>query len=268
MTSSATSYKSKVQQAFSRQAASYDLHAKFQAQVAEQSAELVASLQSRIAIADGEVLEIGCGTGLFSQKLIKLFPGREITLSDISAEMLNTCKMRLTNQNNSSAQIKFLQMDAEEIAEEPKYAVIASSFAIQWFFEPIAGIARLMSALSPGGLFIFSVPGDESCIEWREACRRANVPFTRNPMPSMEQLKQFASRMGLEFRLREKILAETHKDAASMMRSMKEIGANTQKNDLQLSHKQLRAVLHELDAQGKPLRASYQVIEGYFRKPY
>ncbi|MBX9723905.1 MAG: methyltransferase domain-containing protein [Candidatus Obscuribacterales bacterium] len=268
MTGTPTSYKSRVQQAFSRQAGTYDLHAKFQAQVAEQSAQLLSSLQSRIAIADGDVLEIGCGTGLFTQKLVKLFPDRNITVSDISAEMLNTCKMRLSTQKSGAERIKFLQMDAEEIAEDPKYAVIASSFAIQWFFEPIIGISKLMSALSPGGLFIFSVPGDESCIEWREACDRAKVPFTRNPMPSLEQLKNFASRMGLEFRLRDNILAETHSDAASMMRSLKEIGANTQRNDMQLSSSQLRNLLRELDEQGKPLRASYQVIEGYFRKPY
>lgn len=267
MLSPSDTYKSRVRQAFSRHAGTYDLHAGIQVHAAEHSAQLLSMLKMKSAIPDGDILEVGCGTGLFSHKLLSQFHDRQITFSDISSEMLEACKLRLRSHAGiAKNDVEFRTLDAEELEGAERYAVIASSFAIQWFFNPIDGITRLVRALKPGGVLLFSVPGDDSCPEWRAAAHKLQVPFTRNPMPHKDDLQKLAARNTMEFRLQDHIVEETFADSASMMRSMKELGAGTQRNNLQLSCMQLRRLLKELDRNGNPLRASYQVIAGHFRK--
>src|SRR5262245_43738136 len=89
-------YKTRVRDAFSRHVASYDMNAGLQAHAAGYSAELLAKLKEKSAIPDGEILEVGCGTGLFTSKLVKLFPEHKITCCDLSNEMLAACRLRLS----------------------------------------------------------------------------------------------------------------------------------------------------------------------------
>ena len=268
MTSPVELYKSRVSKAFSKHAATYDNHAGIQAYAANHAAAMIAGLQKKTAIPEGEVLEIGCGTGLFSSHLAKLFPERKIICSDISPAMLDACRVRLKAQTRLDERLEFLALDAEDLEEESRFAVIASSFTIQWFFQPLDGLQRMLTALKPGGLLIFSVPGHESCPEWKSAADRLNLPFTRNPMPAMEQLQKLASANGLEFAIQSHFVQESHSDAIAMMRSLKELGAGTQRNNLKLSCMQLRRLLRELDGTVSPLQVSYEIITGYYRRPY
>lgn len=261
----AHSFKSRVRQAFSAHAMSYDRHAGIQAHAAAHSAALLSSIKSRLAVPDGDILEIGCGTGLFSSRLVSLFPERRIICSDLSESMLQACKLRLTSEE-PAGHLDFQVIDGEYLNESPAYAMIASSFTFQWFFEPLQGLMRLFTALKPGGILLFSVPGSESCPEWRQAAKELQIPFTRNPMPSTEQLQKLAVRSCMEFRINDHFVVETYPNAISMLRSMKELGAGTQRNGQQLSSRQLRRLLGALDNSGKPIVTSFQVIAGYFRR--
>lgn len=261
-------YKSQVSSAFSRHAQTYDNHAGIQSYAANYAANMIANLKKRAAIPEGEVLEIGCGTGLFSSHLAKLFPERKIICSDISQTMLDACRVRLQSRTTLDEHVDFLALDAEDLDAENKFAVIASSFTIQWFFQPLHGLQRMLDALKPGGLLIFSVPGNDSCPEWKAAADALNLPFTRNPMPAMEQLQKLASANGLEFTIQSHFVQESYADAIAMMRSLKELGAGTQRNNLKLSCMQLRSLLRELDKLGNPLQVSYEIITGYYRRPY
>jgi malonyl-CoA O-methyltransferase len=266
MTLSINTYKARVHDAFSRHAASYNRHAGLQAYAAEWSAQVLSSVKSRLALPDGPILEVGCGTGLFSSKLLELFPERTIVCSDISSDMLDACRLRLSSCRSSSERVEFKTLDAEYLRPEAEYALIASSFALQWFFEPIEGLARSFAALKSGGILMFSVPGSDSCPEWKRAAEHLGIPFTRNPLLSTESLRKLAIRSGMEFRLNDRFTEEEYPDAISMLRSLKELGATTQRHDLRLSCTQLRKLLYELDRREKPVVTSYQVIAGYFRR--
>lgn len=272
MTSPVELYKAQVARAFSKHAPTYDKHAGIQSYAANYAASMISSLKKKAAIPEGDVLEIGCGTGLFSNHLVKLFPDRKVICSDISAAMLDACRVRLksnkTDELPAEKQVEFLALDAEDLEETNRFAVIASSFTIQWFFQPLDGLQRMLDALKPGGLLIFSVPGHESCPEWKAAADRLNLPFTRNPMPAMEQLQKLASANGLEFAIQSHFVQEAYPDAIAMMRSLKELGAGTQRNNLKLSCMQLRRLLRELDDNGSPLQVSYEIITGYYRRSY
>ena len=239
-----------------------------QAHAADEVSELLSTIKSRLAIPEGDILEIGCGTGLFSSKLVDLLPGRKIICSDLSPGMLNACQLRLTLQNNSIEPVEFQILDAEYLPERTKYALIASSFALQWFFEPMEGLMRSFAALKPGGIVLFSLPGKGSFPEWKKAAELLNIPFTGNPLPGMDELQKLAVRCGMEFRIRDHFVQETYSDALTMLRSLKELGAGTQRHNMALSSLQLRKLMSELDSRGKPLISSYQVITGYCRRAY
>lgn len=259
---SADTFKARVRDAFSKHAGSYDNHARLQDHAAELTSQLLVQLKDKSFIPDGAVLEIGCGTGLFTNRFAKILPERTIVCSDISSKMVETCQKRMAIHNN----LEYCTLDAEELATDTQYALIASSFALQWFYNPVDGISRLISALKPGGLLLFSVPGDESCHEWRAASSKLGIPFTRNPLPKLTDLKDIALEKRMEFRLQDLNVEEIYSDATAMLRSFKELGAGTQRNNLEMTPVQLKSLLRELDLQSRPLKTTHQVIVGYYRR--
>ena len=74
--------------AFSLKATSYDRHAHVQADAAQWLAEWLPEQAT-----DGRCLELGAGTGLFSQHLVERFA--HVECSDLSPQMLQVCKERV-----------------------------------------------------------------------------------------------------------------------------------------------------------------------------
>ena len=98
------------------------------------------------------------------------------------------------------------------------------------------------------------------------ASNKLEIPFTRNPLPKLSELKDIALEKRMEFRLQDLTVEETYSDAAAMLRSFKELGAGTQRNNLEMTSAQLRQLLRELDLNSKPLKTKHQVIVGYYRR--
>lgn len=57
----------------------------------------------------GDILEIGSGLGIYSEKLVHDFPSSKIILSDISQEYVNSLKPRFPN-----ADVTLLDLNNEE----------------------------------------------------------------------------------------------------------------------------------------------------------
>src|SRR5579871_3572041 len=73
-----------------------------------------------------KVLDIGAGTGLFSQFIYDLNPGLQFTLIDLSAEMLDVARERFEGEPN----FEFVQMDFSKDQLPGKFDLIISSLAI------------------------------------------------------------------------------------------------------------------------------------------
>ncbi|EHQ25865.1 class I SAM-dependent methyltransferase [Mucilaginibacter paludis] len=98
------------------------------------------------------VLDIGAGTGIFSQTIYQQRPDLHFTLMDISGDMLKVARERFAGLPN----FKFIEMDfsANPIAE--KYDLIISALAIHHLEDEHKAVLynRVYQALKPGGLFI------------------------------------------------------------------------------------------------------------------
>ena len=119
------------------------------------------------------ILEIGCGTGKLTQKLLEIFPESRITAIDISSEMIQKAKQNL----KTTANVIFVQGDAESLADghnfSVKFDLIVSNATFQWFSTPGPTLKKYQSLLAPKGILSFSTFGTRMFYELRQSFQKA-----------------------------------------------------------------------------------------------
>jgi malonyl-CoA O-methyltransferase len=149
-----TQSKRRIASAFSKNVEYYERHASEQKESANRLAQLFRPLP------DGEILEIGCGTGFLTKEIIETYPKHTLTSIDLSDEMVHYCKSHYP-------EVTFFQKDGEEIEEEQRYEAIFSGMCLHWFLNPVKGLKKIRKALRKGGVFYFSFPNERSYPEWK-----------------------------------------------------------------------------------------------------
>lgn len=100
------------------------------------------------------ILDLGCGTGLLSEKLVEWYPEASLTLVDSNASMLARARERL----GAYDAVRFVESTAERaLAEMADESVEMMIFCRSWYAlpEPDAVAARAMEVLAPQGLVFF-----------------------------------------------------------------------------------------------------------------
>lgn len=166
-----------VADAFGARASSYEAHASLQRDVAARLALLLPALTRP------RVLEVGCGTGLFSRHLVARYPDGRFVLTDAAPAMLAECRHNLAPALCSD--IAFEVMDASRPGGEGPFDLIASSMALHWLSEPAASLDRLRALLAPGGMLLYSALGPDSFAEWRAALEAEGLPSGLADLPAL-----------------------------------------------------------------------------------
>jgi tRNA (cmo5U34)-methyltransferase len=98
------------------------------------------------------VLDIGAGTGLFTQFIYEQRPDIHFTLIDISAEMLTVARERFAGADN----VTYNELDFTKGLDGHKYDLIISSLAIHHLedSQKAALYKNIFAALNPTGIFI------------------------------------------------------------------------------------------------------------------
>jgi malonyl-CoA O-methyltransferase len=259
------SFLSPVAESFDKGAQKYDASAQVQRQAADLLAAELICLKPNLP--DGAVLEIGCGTGLFTRHLIRLCAEREVTASDISSEMLKAC------QSNVPKGCSFVLLDADEAHLASKFALIASAFSAQWFKQLDGTLDKLMNLLVPGGCLLFSVPTEDSFPEWKSMCARSGVLFTGNQLPAKQDFLTFAQQRGFASNFWSKRIRFDYSSSLAFFKSLKDLGATTKiqakrdDNQLVAYSAQLRHLIKFWDREaGASVPLTYDVLIGYLRK--
>lgn len=177
-------FKQKIAGSFSEHSSSYDQYSLLQEKSAGFLLKKIRDLRPHLP--EGPVLEVGCGSGLLSTVLADIFAKRELSLLDIAPGMLRHCRKILTQNDLNRSDIKFVQMDAENISDQGRYALIVSGLTIQWFNDLENSLLHMLEALRPGGSFIFSFLAAGSFSEWSGQCLKSRVPCTLNPLPDSQ----------------------------------------------------------------------------------
>lgn len=161
---------------FGARATHYDQHAGLQRSVAARLALLLPELTRP------RVLELGCGTGLFSRELLARYPDGEFVLSDLSEAMLDECRRNL---GESGQRISFKHADEAGATPGQSFDLIAMSMALHWFSDPLATLAELRRRLAPDGRLLFATLGPESFAEWRGALADTGLPSGLATVPEL-----------------------------------------------------------------------------------
>lgn len=143
---------------FSRSASQYDKYCEVQKIIAQR---LIKKIPSHTF---GNILDIGCGTGNYTDLLKSKFPHSNLSAIDISSNMINIAKKKLGNYNN----IKFLVADAETPAFNETFDLITSNSALQWFNHLPVCLRKYKNLLQKNGQIYFSLFGPTTFIEIRK----------------------------------------------------------------------------------------------------
>lgn len=184
-----------VERQFHRSSAgAYDRHANVQRVMAEQLITVLGEWKR-----EGEsprvcdILEIGCGTGILTSRLIDKWPEAAMTALDIAPGMLRAAERRVRQQ--ACSDIRFIQGDVEKwstTAQAATFDLIVSGACFQWLKQPEKTVQHLRRLLRPGGLLVFTTFGPETFAELHESFRE--VYQSRGQQPQRHGLS-FQSRM-------------------------------------------------------------------------
>lgn len=141
----------KVSTRFSKASGSYDTNAIAQYAAAIKLADLLKECNPPTG---GKILEIGCGTGLFTREYARFLKPMEATFVDITE----------VGPFGIAPTEYYFTEDAEEWIEKQtgKWDIILSASAIQWFADLPRFLKQCNRILKPGGLIILSsfLPGN------------------------------------------------------------------------------------------------------------
>jgi malonyl-CoA O-methyltransferase len=166
-----------VARTFGARAASYEAHADLQRAVAERLARLLPPL------ARPRVLELGCGTGLFSRHLVSRYPEGSLVFSDLAPAMIEECERNLGD--GGSERVRFEVMDAGRPTIQGRFDLIAMSMTLHWLADPVAALDRLGRVLAPGGVLVYATISGESFPEWREVLAAQGLSSGLIDMPKL-----------------------------------------------------------------------------------
>ncbi|AET69259.1 methylase involved in ubiquinone/menaquinone biosynthesis [Desulfosporosinus orientis DSM 765] len=149
--------------------------------------------QSMFKAPGTRVLEIGCGTGQYTDWLVQ--EGYEVTAVDISAEMMALAQTKIAAIMKNTAEAKpvhWLHADITEILDQLEtYDGIFSMTAFEFVPEPEKVLKRLFSYLKPGGcLLIGLIAGNSAWSEYYAEAARNNPTsvFARAALYSKEEI--------------------------------------------------------------------------------
>jgi trans-aconitate 2-methyltransferase len=157
------------------------------------AADVLARLQG--IASDATVLDVGCGTGLVTEKLLALVPRGRVLAMDASADMVELARARLGDRAHVWCQ------DALELALDKPVDAVVSTATLHWVPDHDRLWVRLAGALRPGGVLEVQCGGEGNIDGVREvidAVARDTAPDLFGWSPWV-----FASPLETERRLRD-----------------------------------------------------------------
>jgi malonyl-CoA O-methyltransferase len=211
--------KATVARNFSAAAPAYDGWAAAQDRIAE---GLVRLLPADLAPAC--IVELGCGTGLLTARLLRRFPGAALLGVDLAAGMVEACRSRFAAEPRA----RFSLADAEDLRVCPgRVDLVALSCAAQWFSDPAGTLRRWALALAPRGAIAAALLVRGSYAELDAAHRAAfGGPFEGLSLPCEEAARALLAGSGLEvLHAKPEVVAVSYGSAREALASFRGIGA-------------------------------------------
>jgi len=247
--------KSAVAANFSAAAATYEDNAAVQVPSARHLAESLPP-----GFSPRTILDIGCGTGLLTRELTRIYPAARLAGMDLAPAMVEACRAAWPHPH------VFLCGDAEDFdAEGNAFDLVASSFAMQWFSDKPGAIARFAAALAPGAIFALSVPVHGTLFELSAAHAVAlHRPLDALSYPGADSYVAWTAAAGLSvIHAQTRDIAIAYPDALSVLKSFKGIGATFKGTAKPLTPREMRCLTKTYEREFRAetgVPATYRVL--------
>lgn len=256
MTSIICHDKQKIAAAFGRAAASYDAIANYQQGTGNQLLnKLKSTLVAKQINKPLRVLDAGCGTGFFSQKLKN--QGYIVTALDLSSGMLDVAKSK-------DAADEYVCADMESIpVSSAQFDVVFSNLSIQWCESLHGVLSELYRVTKRGGVIVFTTLAENSLSELSQAWQSLDGYSHVNTFLSSQDITASCQTWRHDVSFHQDTLL--FPDLISLLNSLKGIGATHLTAGRQaglMTRKRLQqlALAYPMAHQGLPL--TYQTVFG------
>ncbi|MBN1672796.1 MAG: methyltransferase domain-containing protein [Kiritimatiellae bacterium] len=237
-------HEKSVRARFTAAAGSYDSYARVQKRVASKLATLMpASPWPR------RILEIGCGSGQFTERLLAGGRASTVHAIDVSGGMVREARARLGRDRRLSLAVA----DLLAFESATPYGLIGSSCALHWITPLQAAMERVAGLLEEGGLLVCALMLRSTLGELHEARLRvapAKPPLGRLPEP--EDVRVCFEAAGFVFvRAFDEVLTASYPSAAAFLadiRGQGVTGGAVSRSTAPLSRREIRALAADYDA--------------------
>ncbi len=255
--------KAKARRSFEQAAAGYDGVAVLQHEIGRRMLERLSFMR----VSPERVVDLGCGTGLTTEALLKLYPKSQLVALDFSMAMLQRTRRR--GRWLRRPRCLCADLDALPLASGSCDLVFANA-ALQWSSDPASAFRDFQRVLRPGGLVIFTSFGPDTLVELRAAWADADEQPHVHGFIDMHDYGDMLVQAGFADPVMDvERMTLTYREPIQLMREIRAIGAS---NATQQRHRGLlgrerfaracRAYERFRDAEGR-LPASYEVIHGH-----
>jgi len=206
------------------------------------------------------ILDIGCGTGTYTELLLKRFPAADITAVDISEDMIAIAKEKLNQK-----QVRFIVSDGETLNLREKFNLITSNACFQWFDNLETALGNYRRWLFPNGIILFSMFGQRTFFELKDSLKyisKDDSSISTDRFMSKARIGTVLKKVFRKVEIKEKTLIEAYSSLAQLLRKIKYTG--TTGNGTSIKGIWTPDRLHKLEAAyirkfGR-IRATYQAI--------
>ncbi|AGH81150.1 biotin biosynthesis protein BioC [Psychromonas sp. CNPT3] len=208
--------KQAIAASFSKAASNYDHFASLQRCIGKQLLADMTQLEA------SHILDMGCGTGYFSEKLGAKFKQRYINCLDISANMLLEVKKRSQNK------VICVQGDIDALPfKDASFDLIYSNLVVQWSADLSLCLGQVKRCLKTGGKAYLSTLLEGSLGELTQAWKSVDSFAHTNTFMSLARLRKDLKTAGFtQVTLRVETHTLTYENVLHVMRALKGVGAN------------------------------------------
>ena len=210
----------KLAESFSRAARRYDAAAVLQQEIGRR---LISRLDL-FTMTIKTVMDLGAGTGHFTQKLKDAYPGTTMLAVDFSEGMLAYLQL----QEDPSDQLDFVCADAACLPFASKTVdLVFSNLMLQWCPDLTVVFKEVQRVLKPGGLFLFSSLGPDTLDELRQSWAQVDSHAHVNRFLDMHDMGDalLASHF-LNPVMDREYMTVTYKKVAGLLSDLRDLGAN------------------------------------------
>ncbi|MBA4543332.1 methyltransferase domain-containing protein [Thermoactinomyces daqus] len=138
---------------------------------------LLFSLKDRV-FDPGRILDLGCGTGYFTELLLEYFPRAELVALDLSPRRIEMARERV-----ASARVQFVAADVEEddLSGLGMFDLVITNLMGHWLQAPERVLAKVREMLNGEGWYGMTVFGPETCQELQATFRQVELEWELPP---------------------------------------------------------------------------------------